>query len=310
MSKNTYISPRLLVILFIVIIFASIFFYIQKSSAARDAYIQAHTIYPQDFYNTVKISAKSAYVFDYTDQKPLFEFHEDSPLPIASLAKLMSVPLALQLLGDNSTVSIPKNIDLESESDYSLKIGARWSSDQFADFTLLGSSDVGVEALQDSADAFLKNGNPPLDFIALMNIRAIQLGLLHTNFLNASGLDINKTQAGAIGTAHDMITLVGALLPKYSELFSQTIKSTATYYDLNNRPYLVNNTNTALATLSPLILSKTGYTDLAGGNLLIIYQSHGKTIGICVLGSTFSGRFADVIGLKNATEAYLYAIQN
>ena len=143
-----------------------------------------------------------------------------------------------------------------------------------------------------------------------MNIRAIQLGLLHTNFLNASGLDINKTQAGAIGTAHDMITLVGALLPKYSELFSQTIKSTATYYDLNNRPYLVNNTNTALATLSPLILSKTGYTDLAGGNLLIIYQSHGKTIGICVLGSTFSGRFADVIGLKNATEAYLYAIQN
>lgn len=308
--SRLYVSPNLISFFCVIIFFASFFFILQKIETEKAEEAQMRQVYPTEFYLGVKILAKSAYVFDYTEQKPLFELHEDSPRPIASLAKLMSVPLALEILGNDSIVTIPEKADLESESDYDLELGAKWKAQSLADFTLLGSSDVGAEALQNAADIFLKNTNSHFSFVNLMNNQSSQMGLLHTAFLNASGLDINKTQPGAVGTAHDMITLFGILFPKYPELFSETTQPTANFYDLSGRKYTVANTNIALNELSPIIFSKTGYTDLAGGNLLVVYQSHGDMIGICVLGSTFTGRFSDVLALKKETEVYLNALQN
>jgi len=47
--------------------------------------------------------------------------------------------------------------------------------------------------------------------------------------------------------------------------------------------------------LTPLVGSKTGYTDLAGGNLLVIVEYPiGHPLGIVVLGSSAEGRFLDV----------------
>ena len=308
--SRLHVSSKLVAILCVAIFFASFFFILQNIQIEKTKEIEIQQVSPAEYYGGIKILAKSAYVFDYTDQQSLFGLNENTPRPIASLTKIMSVPLALETLGDDSIVVIPNKADLESESDYDLELGAKWNIQALADFTLLGSSDVGAEVLQDAVDAFLKTTNSPFSFVDLMNSRASELGLLHTNFLNASGLDINKTQPGATGTARDMLNLVGALLPEYSALFSQTTEPSATFYDLSGRKYVVANTNTTLAELSPVLFSKTGYTDLAGGNLLIVYQSHGKMIGICVLGSTYDGRFTDVITLKEETEVYLNAVQN
>ena len=287
------------------ILFAFLFFAPQMEAAAQTQETKAPNIHIKNYYSSIKISSKSAYVFDYTDKRPLFKLNGDSPRPIASLAKIMSVPLALELLGNNSTVAIPQNIDLANSSDYSLKIGAKWNTQKLADFTLIGSSNAGAEALEQSADVLLKSKNSSVDFINLMNTKAIQIGLLHTKFLNTSGLDISKTQPGAISTAHDMITLAGAMLPKYPELLSETIKTKVTFNDLDGKSYVLTNSDSLPAVFPSIILSKTGYTNLAGGNLLIVYQSHNKTIGICILGSILKDRFADIVTLKNATEKYL-----
>jgi D-alanyl-D-alanine carboxypeptidase len=54
-----------------------------------------------------------------------------------------------------------------------------------------------------------------------------------------------------------------------------------------------------------LLLSKTGYTDLAGGNLVIVYDAGiNHPIAIVVLGSTEDGRFTDVSQLIAATLAH------
>src|SRR3989338_4407186 len=55
------------------------------------------------------------------------------------------------------------------------------------------------------------------------------------------------------------------------------------------------NTNSILADIPNLLGSKTGYTDLAGGNLTIAFDAgFNRPIIVTVLGSTHSERFSDV----------------
>jgi len=66
--------------------------------------------------------------------------------------------------------------------------------------------------------------------------------------------------------------------------------------------YFANNTNIFVDKIPNLIASKTGFTDLAGGNLVIAFNADiNRPIIISVLGSTEEGRFTDVLQLIEAT---------
>jgi D-alanyl-D-alanine carboxypeptidase len=66
--------------------------------------------------------------------------------------------------------------------------------------------------------------------------------------------------------------------------------------------YSAENTNVVIDKIPNLIASKTGYTDLAGGNLVIAFDAGlNHPIIISVLGSTEKGRFSDVLQLVQAT---------
>ena len=61
------------------------------------------------------------------------------------------------------------------------------------------------------------------------------------------------------------------------------------------------NTNKALDRIPGIVASKTGFTDLAGGNLAIALEAGPlRPIIVVVLGSTEEGRFDDVANLTNA----------
>jgi D-alanyl-D-alanine carboxypeptidase len=52
------------------------------------------------------------------------------------------------------------------------------------------------------------------------------------------------------------------------------------------------------------MMSKTGYTDLAGGNLAVVFDAGiGHPVAVVVLGSTKEERFTDVQRLVRATSA-------
>ncbi len=66
------------------------------------------------------------------------------------------------------------------------------------------------------------------------------------------------------------------------------------------------NTNEYVNTIPGLQGSKTGYTELAGGNLAIVFDAGlDHPIAIVVLGSTLEGRFEDVDALVEATYSYV-----
>ena len=66
-----------------------------------------------------------------------------------------------------------------------------------------------------------------------------------------------------------------------------------------------NNTNEVALKIPNMIGSKTGYTDLAGGNLTIAFDAGlNRPIIITVLGSTRDERFTDVFTLVRACVLY------
>lgn len=130
------------------------------------------------------------------------------------------------------------------------------------------------------------------DFINRMNATARDLGLSMT-FLNPSGLDINdETEPSNLGSALSVAKFIGYLYRTYPDVVEHTVYSD--FHGLRNTNYYASNWPFLLA-------SKTGFTDMAGGNLAILFEPViGHKIAIVVLGSTGELRFKDVYTLLQA----------
>lgn len=155
--------------------------------------------------------------------------------------------------------------------------------------TLLVASD------NEAADYIANNCPNYDDFIDMMNGEVKKNGL-NMSFVNPSGLDINEeTEASNFGDAVSVAKLLGLLYDLDKNRLSHTT------FDLYKN---ITNTNTYADNLPFLIGSKTGYTDVAGGNLATLYEIlPGTKIAIVVFGSSKEDRFDDTfILLKSYLE--------
>ncbi|MDD2935449.1 MAG: hypothetical protein PHX25_03165, partial [Candidatus Pacebacteria bacterium] len=138
-------------------------------------------------------------------------------------------------------------------------------------------------------------------FIDEMNKKAEEIGLAQTFFLNESGLDESELTSGAYGSAKDMAFLMNHIIKNNYKLIEAT-KYPVLRISSDNKNYLFENTNEIVESIPGIIGSKTGYTDLAGGNLTIAFDvGIGHPIIVSVLGSSKEGRFEDVLKLVNAS---------
>jgi serine-type D-Ala-D-Ala endopeptidase (penicillin-binding protein 7) len=260
-------------------------------------------------FQTVNIEAKSAIVWDVVNHKELFSKNPNAPLPLASLTKIMTAVTTDGKLGSNQRVKITKE-DLAPEGDSGLLVGDTWKARDLRDFTLLTSSNDGAFAL--AAVTVIPDSPPykPSDstatntqasFIKAMNYTAAKIGLLNSKFFNENGLDMNEDMGGAYGSAKDMATLFEYTLKNYPEILEVTRYKNLEFSSAEKK-YPAENTNIVIDKIPNVIASKTGYTTLAGGNLVIAFDAGlGRPIIISVLGSTEQGRFSDVLQLVQAT---------
>ena len=94
------------------------------------------------------------------------------------------------------------------------------------------------------------------------------------------------------------------IVEHYPEILAGTTQTTTRFYNQNGDYHNAQNTNSTVNRIPGLIGSKTGYTTLAGGNLVIAFDvGLNHPIVIAVLGSTRDGRFEDVLKLTKATQA-------
>lgn len=253
----------------------------------------------------VSVRAKGAYVWDIKAQKALYNKNASDSLPLASITKLMTTMLAYELLSNETEGTITAGA-LMQDGSTGFSEGEHLSLKNLSRLALISSSNDAAFALATNVGAFLGDKNPSAQFVAGMNVRADELGLKTLEFKNPTGLDLNLTEPGATGSAEDVSLLMEYILKHYPEVLEPTQDSAARVYNTAGDFHDVENTNEALYAIPNILASKTGYTDLAGGNLTIAFDAgFDRPIIITVLGSTREERFSDVLRLIRATKEAL-----
>ncbi len=252
-----------------------------------------------DAYAHIALTGKAAIVLDLSTGLSLYENNADAQLPLASLTKLLTTYAAASVLSPTTPVFISDTASAQ-DGDSGLSIGERFNFRDLARFALVASSNDAAEAILETA-ALHRNEDPQ----TLLKDAAADAGLTETYAINGTGLDESDTVSGGYGSPRDVARLAGALLAKAPDIARATTEPSITVTSLDGVKHSLPNTDVIVDEFPNLLISKTGYTDLAGGNLAIVFDAAlNHPIAVVVLGSTEEARFTDVATLVNATLAH------
>lgn len=214
---------------------------------------------------TVHAKSSSTWVYNETKQELIQASEANTARPIASITKVMTALVALEYDSDMS-----KNIVVTSGSK--LPAGINTRGDLFTAM-LVRSDNHASEILASNYPGGRKS------FIAAMNKKASDLGMLHARFVDPSGLG-----SGNVATVGEVATLiqVAALQPIIADI------SVLKEVEIKNKKYrvLLENTNKMLlASYEEIKFSKTGFTNAAGWNVAMILERRGQKFIVIILGA-------------------------
>jgi D-alanyl-D-alanine carboxypeptidase (penicillin-binding protein 5/6) len=260
---------------------------------------------PETPFGNIDITAKAAYVWDINNQKALYKKDESKQLPLASITKLMTALVANEVLDEKEDIEI-NNLSIRQDGDSGLHEGEVFDRLSLSDLVLMSSSNDGAFALAAAAGNIIAPNTGARTFVDAMNLRATEIGLKETYFKNPTGLDISPNEGGAYGSARDVAFLMEYIVLYEPDILTFTREDQARVYSQNGDYHDAENTNYYIDEIPGLIGSKTGYTDLAGGNLVIAFNAGlNRPIAAVVLGSTQQDRFTDIIELVEETQKYV-----
>ncbi len=249
-------------------------------------------------FDRVILRAEAAIVYDLTTGDVLYEKNAEAQLPLASLTKLLTLYAAAGVMPQNAPIEMTAAA-LSADGDNGFSEGEQFSFEELAKLALVASSNDAAEAIARAVEKE-RGGNGA----SLLASAATAAGLSQTYTLNGTGLDESSIISGGYGSARDMALLSAEFLKRVPGIARATLEPSVTANSLDGRSYTLKNTNPDVSHVPGLRLSKTGFTDLAGGNLAIVFDvGLNHPIAIVVLGSTREGRFTDVDRLVRATAA-------
>lgn len=260
-------------------------------------------------FDAMKLEGKSAYIMDIETGRTLYDLNPDAQLPLASITKIALALAVSEVFSPEETIVIPFDTAPVGASER-LARGETWAVQDVINFTLVSSSNEGADILARAANARIHAKYPesPADDATLwrMNEIAREIGLAHTYFLNPSGLDVSATQSGAYGSARDVALLMAYAATSAPNVFAGTAVDGLRLSDGMGNKTRAFNTNEALGDIPGLIMGKTGFTDLAGGNLAVVFDSGlAHPIVAVIMGASREGRFSD---MKKLVEAARVAV--
>ncbi len=281
-------------------------FFLLVSPAAKrtpSAAVTINTPPAPNAFAAVSIEAKAAIVYDLVTGETLYARNAEAQLPLASLTKLLTVYAALTELSPNTPITIPASA-AHVDAPHAFSVGQVFPLFDLARLTLTGSLNDGAIAIA-NATASRENKTES----EMLAGAAAALDLSQTYALNASGLDMNTAISGGYGSAADLARLAGALVDRSPSIAAATTHSTAEAVSVGGTSFTIKNTDPITSTIPRLLLSKTGYTDLAGGNLVLVFDAGIQhPIAVVVLGSSVKARFTDGAALVAATLAHFAGV--
>lgn len=283
-------------------------YFLSRPLGSDEALVKSDESKPNPF-DGIELTAKAAYVYDSRTHTVLYAKNENQKLPLASLTKVMSALVASELARPETRVTVTREA-LRETGDNGLRDGEKLALKDILDFSLTASSNDGMKAVALALGA-LSSSEPSadeaeLDFVRRMNGKAEELNMNGTYYWNVTGLDQSEVKGGAYGTARDMVVLFDHVLRYKPELLEATREPEIVVRSLDGLPHRAVNTSKVVVDIPGIKASKTGYTDIAGGNWVVAFDPEvGRPIIVAVLGSTAQDRFEDVLKLMRASIEYL-----
>ena len=219
-------------------------------------------------------SKYASIVVDAQSGEVLYAARADSARYPASLTKIMTLYMVFDALarGDlkpTDTITVSSRAASQAPVKVYLKAGDTIDVDTAMRLAAMYSANDMAEALAE------KVGGSEERFAAMMTIKAKELGMTQTNFVNANGLP----DARQLSSARDLAILARAVMRDYPQYYS--------YFDLNSityrgRTYYNHNPLHGMPGVDGM---KTGYTNAAGQNLVASQVKNGHRLIAVMLGA-------------------------
>jgi D-alanyl-D-alanine carboxypeptidase len=221
----------------------------------------------------------AAIVMDAATGEILYQKRADSPRYPASITKIMTLYLAFEALSTGRLrESDMITVSSLAASQAPTKLGLRPGDSIDVEDAMHA---IAVKSANDMAVALSERiGGSESRFAAMMTMKAQELGMTHTHFVNANGLPDSRQ----ITSAHDIAILCRAVLRDYPQYYGYFGTETFTY-----RGVTMANHNGLLGHMPGVDGFKTGFTNAAGFNLAASAVRDGRRLITVVLGGS-SGR--------------------
>lgn len=236
----------------------------------------------------VPLTSAAAILMDDKTDTVLFEKNADVVRPLASISKLMSALVLLDINPDWEKV-VEITPDVYDNNSHFVNIGEKFTMQDLWNVALIGSSNSAINALVSGS------GVKKEDFVIRMNSKAQDLRLRSLRFVEPTGIDERN-----IGTARDVARMLKYALGE-DKIFNTL--QTSEYYSnpLGQKPRRIWTTDWLLTRWVPnkfgdlTIAGKTGYIDGSKYNFAVRIENGGKrAIRTVVLGAdTMEARFSE-----------------
>lgn len=240
------------------------------------------------------VSAEGLYIADLASFTPIFERNSNLKYYPASTAKIITALVVADVFKPTDVIVVTKQITKDDEPDWQL-MGLVTGEKITIENLLYG---ILVHSANDAAFT-LANAYGYDAFIEKMNEKAQALGMKNSHFKNPIGIDDSEQ----LTTPKDLALAARALLKNdYLAKFVSTKEIIISDTDYRYF-HKLSNVNKLLGEVVGIGGLKTGYTELAGQNLVSFYKKNGNQYIIVVLKSL--DRFEDTKNLTQWIDQYV-----
>ncbi len=216
---------------------------------------------------------------DLDDGTILLEKNPDQRFPIASLTKVMTAIVALDLASPNDQMTVSRQATLIEPSKLNLRTGEKYSLEQLLNGLLITSANDCAEVIKGNIDQIYGEEV----FVKAMNEKAKIIGLKNTHFTNPQGFD----DQDHFSSASDLATLSAYALNNYpliAQIVSKQSEDMSPPTGFDKRLYL-NNWNGLLGLYPGTYGVKIGNTQDAGKTTIVASKRGSKNVLAVFLGA-------------------------
>lgn len=231
------------------------------------------------FASNASYEQLSSYIIvDFDSGQILTEKNSTTSVPIASLTKLMTAIVAIDLAKTDDLFTVSNHAANMQPTRIGVMPGEKLTLLQLLHGLLLTSANDGAEVIEEGINA--KYGANV--FIKAMNIKAKNLQLDNTHFANSQGFDSPDNYSSAANLA----LLTHYALTNYP-VISEIVKKDYQYIPRSqkDRWFDLYNWNGLLGVYPNVLGVKIGNTNQAGSTIIVLSEREGKKILVVVLGA-------------------------